>query len=78
MVKKNKVQKDYFPVLRKLRFLYYFETVLKSLAFNASTIMSYVMRTKNIKLKNIKSISFYPWTYCEVAPLLIKVLTSQV
>ena len=78
MVKKNKVQKDYLPVLGKLRFLYYFKTVLKRLAFNSSTIMSYVMRTKNIKLKNIKSIPPYPWTNCDVAPLFIKVLTSQV
>lgn len=60
MVKKNKVQKDYLPVLGKLRFLYCFETVLKRLAFKSSTIMSYVMRTKNIKLMNIKSIPFYP------------------
>ena len=63
MVKKNKVQ---------LRFLYYFETVLKRLAFNSSTIMSYVMRTKNIKFRILKAFHSTPENTVKSHPCLLK------
>ena len=42
---------DYFSILRKAYFLYYFRAALKKLAFNSSAIMCYVIKTENVKLK---------------------------
>ena len=54
---------EHTVVLSKAYFLYYFRAVLKRLAL--------------IRILNFKSISPYFWTYGEVTPLLIKLMTSQ-
>ena len=63
----------YLPVLRKVGFLYYFKAVLKRLAFNSNTTISYV----RLKILNFKNIPPYPGTYGEVTPLLVELMTSQ-
>ena len=64
---------NYFSILCKACVLYYFSATLKRLAFNSSTIMCYVMKTKNIKLQKYSTLLLnVPWS-----PTFLYQMTSQ-
>ena len=65
---------DYFAILRKACFLYYFRAALKRLAFNSSAIMYYVWRRRILNLKSIPPYNLnIPWSHT----LVYQIMTSQ-
>ena len=64
---------DYFLVLRKACFLYYFGALLKGWHSIQAQCVTWWRR----RILNFKSFSPFSWTYGEMTPLFIKWMTSQ-
>ena len=65
---------NYFPILPKACFLYYFRAASERLAFNSSAIMCYVIKTENIKLYKYFTVLL---NTSEITPLFIKWTAAQ-